>query len=222
MEFLFISLPTYTLCYCGYALTLLWSSCYSSHVIHCDCDCDVITCDHPSHQKKLWYCDKVMWLFPALHLVIVSPIKEKEKEKKRNINNNLAILPSYDTTPLLSFLIPRNFSTTHSIGLPCCPFHFHLPLSILDLLNFLPLLGSSLSSLFLPVSCPSIISNFFLTFPNIPGCIVCPTIHICHDLANRLNHYFLFFFYFLFFEYSFSFSFSFLLILMDVREQVDS
>ena len=173
---------------------------------------DMITCDHPSHQKKLWYCDKVMWLFPALHLVIVSPIKEKEKEKKRNINNNLAILPSYDTTSLLSFLVPRNFSTTHSIGLPCCPFHFHLPLSILDLLNFLPLPGSSLLSLFLPVSCPSIISNFFLTFSNIPGRIACPTIHICHDLANWLNHYFLFFsfsfifwiFFFFFFFFSFN------------------
>ena len=29
---------TYTLYYCGYALTLPWSSCYSSHVTHCDCD----------------------------------------------------------------------------------------------------------------------------------------------------------------------------------------
>ena len=160
-------------------------------------------------KKKLWHCDKVMWLFPVLHLVVVSPIKE---EKKRNINNNLAVLPSHDTTPLLSFLVPRNFSTTHSIGLPCCPFHFHLPPSILNLLNFLPLLGSSLSSFFLPVSCPFIISNFFLTFPNIPGHIACLTIHICHDLANRLNHYFLFFsfsfifwiFFFFFFFFSFN------------------
>jgi len=30
-----------------------------------------------------------------LHLVVVSP-KEKEKEKKRNINNDLAVLPSHD------------------------------------------------------------------------------------------------------------------------------
>ena len=42
----------------------------------------------------LWHCDKVTWYFPALHLVVVSPIR---KEKKRNINNNLAILPSHDT-----------------------------------------------------------------------------------------------------------------------------
>ena len=56
MEFSLISLPTYTLYYCGYALTLLWSSCYSSHVTHCDYDlwhdylshhCDIVTksCD---------------------------------------------------------------------------------------------------------------------------------------------------------------------------------
>ena len=29
---------TYTLYYCGYTLTLPWSSCYSHHVTHCDCD----------------------------------------------------------------------------------------------------------------------------------------------------------------------------------------
>ena len=188
MEFLLISLPTYTLCYCGYALTLLWSSCYSSHVIHCDCDCDcdVITCDHPSHQKKLWYCDKVMWLFPALHLVIVSPIKEKEKEKKRNINNDLAVLPSHVTTSLLGFLVLRNFSITRSMGLPCCPFHLYLLPSTLELPIFFPLLGLSPSSFFLLVSCPSIISNFFLTFPSIPGCIACPTIHIAFLLWTSL------------------------------------
>ena len=116
-----------------------------------------------------------------LHLVVISPIR-KEKKKKRNINNNLAVLPSYDTTPLLSFLIPRNFSITCSMGLPCCPFCLHLPPSILKLPIFLPqffpLPGSSSSSLFLLVSCPSIISNFFLISPNIPSCIVCLTIHI--------------------------------------------
>ena len=36
-----------------------------------------------------------MWYFPILHLVVVSPIR---KEKKRNINNHLAILPSHDST----------------------------------------------------------------------------------------------------------------------------
>jgi len=36
-----------------------------------------------------------------LHLVVVSPIR-KEKKRKRNINNNLAILPSYDRNTLTS------------------------------------------------------------------------------------------------------------------------
>jgi len=88
MEFLLIPLPTYTLCYCGYALTLLWSSCYFSHVTYCDCD--------PWHDH-LWHCDKVTWLFPVLHLVVVSPIKRKRKRKEKNINNDLAVLPSHDT-----------------------------------------------------------------------------------------------------------------------------
>ena len=43
----------------------------------------------------LWHCDKVMWYFPMLHLVVVSPIR-KEKKRKRNINNDLAVLPSHD------------------------------------------------------------------------------------------------------------------------------
>jgi len=42
------------------------------------------------------------------HVSIDKKIKEKKIEKKININ--LAISPSYNTTPLLSFLIPRNFS----------------------------------------------------------------------------------------------------------------
>ena len=108
--------------------------------------------------------------------------KEKEKEKKRNINNDLAVLPSYDTTSLLGFLVPRNFSTTHNMGPLCCPFRLRLPLFILELLIFflqllLPLPGSSSSSLFLLASCPSIASNSFPSFPNIPGHIACLTIH---------------------------------------------
>jgi len=38
-------------------------------------------------------CDIVMWHFSTLLSCIVSP---KRKKKKRNINNNLAILPSHD------------------------------------------------------------------------------------------------------------------------------
>jgi len=40
----------------------------------------------------LWYYDKVMWYFPTLYLVVVSLIR-----KKKNIDNNLAILPSHDS-----------------------------------------------------------------------------------------------------------------------------
>ena len=116
--------------------------------------------------------------------------KRKEKKRKRNINNDLAILPSHNTTPLLSFLILRNFSTTRSIGLPYCPFRLHLPLSILELPNFLsqflPSPKSSSLSLFLLVSCPSIISNFFLISSNIPGHIACLTIYITSLLWTSL------------------------------------
>ena len=98
---------TYTLYYCGYALALPWSSCYSRHVTQCDCDCDMTICDPPSQQ--LWHCDKVMWYFPVLHLVVVN----KKRKKKRNINNDLANLPSHDTitmwlcslTPMVSWLL---------------------------------------------------------------------------------------------------------------------
>ena len=131
-------------------------------------------------------------------------------------------MPSHDIPPL-KFPRPEEFSTTRSMDLPCCPFCLHLPPSILELPIFLLqlLLGLSSSSLFLLVSCPSITSNFSLIFPNIPGYIVCLTIHItsllwtslvilrtwtsfprCHDLAKRLSHY-LYFFSFLFFFFFF-------------------
>jgi len=87
---------TYTFYYYGYVLTLLWSSCYFSHVTHCDCDCDHMW--HLSHQ--LWHCDKVTWYFPTLHLVVV----RKEKKRKRNINNDLAVLPSHDIEEAVTVL----------------------------------------------------------------------------------------------------------------------
>jgi len=31
-----------------------------------------------------------------LHLVVVSPMKRKEKKKKKNINNDLGVFPSHD------------------------------------------------------------------------------------------------------------------------------
>jgi len=36
----------------------------------------------------------------------IKKLKEKEKENR----NDLDVLPSYDTIPLLSFLVPRNLS----------------------------------------------------------------------------------------------------------------
>ena len=66
---------------------------------------DFILCD-----VTVWhlFCD--VWHFPALLPCVVSP-KEKEKEKKRNISNDLAILPSHDTTPLSRFLVQRIYSS---------------------------------------------------------------------------------------------------------------
>ena len=94
MEFSLISLPTYTLYYCGYALILPWSSCYSSHVTPCDCD---MWHDHlwPSVTPivTLWQSHMILSHAPPCSC----KSKEKEKEKKRNINNDLAILPSHDT-----------------------------------------------------------------------------------------------------------------------------
>jgi len=42
-----------------------------------------------------------------LHLVVISPIR-KEKEKKRNINNNLAVLPSHDILASHSSTAPKS------------------------------------------------------------------------------------------------------------------
>ena len=85
---------TYTPYYCGYVLTLPWSSCYSRHVTHCDCDCDLTSV------TPLWHCDKVMWYFPMLHLIVVN-----KKRKKKNINNDLANLPSHDRATLACLLV---------------------------------------------------------------------------------------------------------------------
>jgi len=80
MEFSLISLPTYILYYCGYALIFLWSSCYSSHVTPCDCD---LWCDHlcPSITPIVTLWQSHMILSHALPCSCKS--KEKEKEKKR-------------------------------------------------------------------------------------------------------------------------------------------
>ena len=44
-------------------------------------------------RDHVWHCDKVTWYFPVLHLVVVN--------KKRNINNDLANLPSHDIVLLI-------------------------------------------------------------------------------------------------------------------------
>jgi len=80
IEFSLISLPTYTLHYCGYALTLPWSSCYFSHVTPCDCD---LWCDHPwppvTPIVTLWQSHMILSHAPPCSC----KSKEKEKEKKR-------------------------------------------------------------------------------------------------------------------------------------------
>ena len=91
MEFSLISLPTYILYYCDYALILPWSSCYSSHV----------TVTWPS--VTLWQSHVILSHAPPCSC----KSKEKEKEKKRNINNDLAILPSHDSSYQLICLISR-------------------------------------------------------------------------------------------------------------------
>ena len=53
-----------------------------------------------SYNMTLWLCDT----FP--HSLLYSESKIKEKKKKRNINNNLAILLSYDS-PLVTLLVTR-------------------------------------------------------------------------------------------------------------------
>ena len=96
-------------------------SSYAYHVTNHMTSCDV----------TLWL--PVMWLwlcntFP--HFLLCSKSKIKEKEKKRNANNDLTILPSHDTTLLLGFLVLRNFLQlivwvsyiTHFVIIFFCPF----------------------------------------------------------------------------------------------------
>jgi len=100
----------------------------------------------------LWH---VTWPFVTLwqsHVIsfpcsILSNKSNKEKKKKRNINDNLAIFAKSWYHPLLSFLIPRNFPTTHSMGQSCCPFH-HFS----SVYSFTPKSSCSISSSSLTVS----------------------------------------------------------------------
>ena len=93
--------------YHGYAPCLPQSS-GDPFVTSCDCD--------------LWlHCDMtILWLLSHLCDSVTSHViipmlylsnKRKEKKKKRNINNDLAVLPSHDTKALIS-------SYPHNIPVP--------------------------------------------------------------------------------------------------------
>ena len=131
-----------------------------SHGHHVTTSCDITYCDCDLWP---WSCDT----FPH------SPLYSKSKEKKRNINNDLAVLPSHNTTLPLKFSCPKNFLITCGMGQPCCPSCHHHLLFTLLLLIFLVwfLLLPQLFPLFFffLLTYLSIASNFFPIFPNILG-----------------------------------------------------
>jgi len=133
--------------YHSYVSYLLQSSCPSADFFVTYCDYDLWLhvwhnhfCD--LYHIFLWLCDYHM-IFLMLHL------SNNLKEKKRNINIDLVILPSYDITLLLSFLVLRNFPIICSMGQLCCLFHCYLLPFILLLLNFPSLYFFPLLLLFL-------------------------------------------------------------------------
>ena len=87
-------------------IQLLYGLCTSFPCLSCDIMwCDAVTSCCVT--VTMWH----LWHNTFLHFLLCSKSKIKEKEKKININinNNLAVLPSHDTTFLLSFLVLRNF-----------------------------------------------------------------------------------------------------------------
>ena len=70
---------------------------------------------HTVTVTSLWHCDKVTWYSPMLHLVVISPIR---KEKKRNINNDLAVLPSHDINSPEPTRVSHPFSWWRILELP--------------------------------------------------------------------------------------------------------
>ena len=116
--------------------------------------------------------------FPYFAFIVVIQLNKRKRKLKMKIENNLAVLLSHNTTPLLSFLVPRIFPTICNMDQPCCPFHcliLSTPLLLIFLVQFL-----LLSQLFLELSFSFLVdsssigflfifSNFFLTFPNISG-----------------------------------------------------
>jgi len=148
-----------------------------------------------THHVTLWHpnsCDYELCNTCDVTLSCTSPcvISPKEKEKKRNIDNDLAILLSHNTIPLLSFLVLRIFTTCNK-GQPYYSFCLHFLLSILLLLNLLAefllpspqLFPRFFFSLLVLLSS---ISNFFLIFPSILHHIFYPSIQIISSLWTSL------------------------------------
>ena len=146
-------------------------------------------CMMDDDKKPFVNWDKEAW---PVTLSCTSPcvISPKEKEKKRNIDNDLAILLSHNTIPLLSFLVLRIFTTCNK-GQPYYSFCLHFLLSILLLLNLLAefllpspqLFPRFFFSLLVLLSS---ISNFFLIFPSILHHIFYPSIQIISSLWTSL------------------------------------
>jgi len=80
-------------------IQLLYGLCTSFPHLSCDLSCNIMWCYTVTSchvTVTVWH----LWHNTFLHLLLCSKSKIKEKKKKRNINNNLAILPSYDTPSL--------------------------------------------------------------------------------------------------------------------------
>ena len=92
-------------------------------------------------------------------------------------------MPSHDTTPLLSFLIPRNFPTTHSMGQLCCSFH-HFS----SVYSFTPKSSCSISSSSLTVSNVLLLLTF-LPFHCLQFLSNLPQYSWLYLLSNHPNHF---------------------------------
>ena len=89
--------------YVAMLLYLLWSPCYLSNdsfVIYRDCDLWLSIVMWPFCDLCHTFCDSVivMWYFPILY----PSSKEKKRKRKEILNNNLAVLPSYDISCIVS------------------------------------------------------------------------------------------------------------------------
>jgi len=124
MEFSLISLLLIHFYYCGYALALPWSSCYSCHVTHCDCDMTwpSVTIHHT-----------IVTLWQSHMILSHTPSCSYKSNKKRNINNDLAVLPSHN-----------NLALEHVVFIKYLFFYLSAwPLCLTSLVLLLPLYTSS-------------------------------------------------------------------------------